>query len=52
LLVEFAWRAGEKEIEVNLRDGRQRLLHAEDMLRYNAKGFTINTKAVIDSSRL
>jgi radical SAM superfamily enzyme YgiQ (UPF0313 family) len=37
-----------KEVEVNLRAGRSPLLHAEDVLRYKAKGLTVNKKAVID----
>jgi len=36
-----------KEVEVNLRAGRQPLLHAEDVLRYKAKGFRVNKEAVI-----
>jgi len=40
-----------KEIEVNLRAGRQPLLHAEDVLRYKAKGFRVNRKAVINLFR-
>ena len=36
-----------KEVEVNLRAGRQPLLHAEDVLRYKAKGIEINKEAVI-----
>ncbi len=35
-----------KEVEVNLRAGRRPLLHAEDVLRYKAKGFEINEDAV------
>ncbi len=35
-----------KEVEVNLRAGRRPLLHAEDVLRYKAKGFQINREAV------
>ena len=35
------------EVEVNLRAGRQPLLHAEDVLRYKAKGTKINEEAVI-----
>ncbi len=35
-----------KEVEVNLQAGRQPLLHAEDVLRYKAKGFEINKPAV------
>jgi len=37
-----------KEVEVNLRAGRQPLLHAEDILRYGAKGIQVNKEAVID----
>lgn len=37
-----------KEVEVNLRAGRRPLLHAEDVLRYKAKGFKVNKEAVID----
>jgi radical SAM superfamily enzyme YgiQ (UPF0313 family) len=37
-----------KEVEVNLRAGRRPLLHAEDVLRYKAKGLEVNKKAVID----
>ena len=36
-----------KEVEVNLRAGRQPTLHAEDVLRYKAKGFEINKEATI-----
>jgi len=35
-----------EEVEVNLRAGRQPLLHAEDALRYKAKGFDVNKEAV------
>lgn len=35
-----------KEVEVNLRAGRRPLLHAEDVIRYKAKGFEINKDAV------
>jgi radical SAM superfamily enzyme YgiQ (UPF0313 family) len=35
-----------KEVEVNLQAGRRPLLHAEDVLRYKAKGFEINEPAV------
>jgi radical SAM superfamily enzyme YgiQ (UPF0313 family) len=35
-----------REVEVNLRAGRQPLLHAEDVLRYKAKGFEVNKEAV------
>lgn len=37
-----------KEVEVNLRAGRNPTLHAEDVLRYKAKGFEPNRKATID----
>lgn len=37
-----------KEVEVNLRAGRRPLLHAEDVLRYKAKGLEVNQEAVID----
>jgi radical SAM superfamily enzyme YgiQ (UPF0313 family) len=37
-----------KEVEVNLRAGRRPLLHAEDVLRYKAKGLEVNKEAVID----
>jgi radical SAM superfamily enzyme YgiQ (UPF0313 family) len=37
-----------KEIEVNLRAGRSPLLHAEDVLRYGAKGWEVNEEAVIN----
>jgi len=36
-----------KEVEVNLRAGRQPTLHAEDVLRYKAKGFEVNREATI-----
>lgn len=35
-----------KEVEVNLQAGRRPLLHAEDVLRYKAKGFEVNEEAV------
>ncbi len=35
-----------KEVDVNLKAGRRPLLHAEDVLRYKAKGFEINEPAV------
>ena len=35
-----------KEVEVNLQAGRRPLLHAEDVLRYKAKGFEVNKEAV------
>lgn len=37
-----------KEVEVNLKAGRRPLLHAEDVLRYKAKGSTINKEAVVN----
>jgi radical SAM superfamily enzyme YgiQ (UPF0313 family) len=37
-----------QEVEVNLRAGRQPLFHAEDVLRYGAKGIEINKEAVIN----
>ncbi|MBS7635142.1 B12-binding domain-containing radical SAM protein [Candidatus Bathyarchaeota archaeon] len=37
-----------KEVEVNLRAGRQPIFHAEDVLRYKAKGLEINRQAVIE----
>lgn len=36
-----------KEVEVNLKAGRNPLLHAEDVLRYGAKGLDVNKEAVI-----
>jgi radical SAM superfamily enzyme YgiQ (UPF0313 family) len=35
-----------REIDVNLRANRQPLLHAEDVLRYKAKGLELNCEAV------
>ncbi len=35
-----------KEVEVNLKAGRRPLLHAEDVLRYKAKGLEVNREAV------
>jgi radical SAM superfamily enzyme YgiQ (UPF0313 family) len=35
-----------KEVDVNLKAKRRPLLHAEDVLRYKAKGFEINEEAV------
>jgi radical SAM superfamily enzyme YgiQ (UPF0313 family) len=35
-----------KEVEVNLKAGKQPILHAEDVLRYKAKGFDVNKEAV------
>ncbi|MGB9978855.1 B12-binding domain-containing radical SAM protein [Methanobacterium sp.] len=40
-----------KEVELNLKAGKQPLLHAEDILRYKAKGFQVNTEAVTDLFR-
>jgi len=37
-----------KEVKVNLRAGLRPLLHAEDVLRYKAKGLEINKEAVIN----
>jgi len=37
-----------KEVEVNLRAGRRPLLHAEDVLRYKAKGLEVNGEAVVE----
>ena len=37
-----------KEVELNLRAGKQPSLHAEDVLRYKAKGFKINKEATIE----
>ncbi|MEM2925570.1 MAG: radical SAM protein [Methanocellales archaeon] len=37
-----------QEVEVNLRAGRNPLLHAEDVLRYKARGWEVNKEAVID----
>ncbi len=37
-----------EEVDVNLRAGRQPLLHAEDVLRYKPKGFEVNKGAVIN----
>jgi len=37
-----------QEVEVNLKAGRRPLLHAEDVLRYKAKGVQINKEAVIE----
>lgn len=36
------------EVRVNLKAGKQPLLHAEDVLRYKANGFNVNKEAVID----
>ncbi len=40
-----------KEVKVNLRAGRQPLLHAEDVLRYKARGLDVNKEAVVDLFR-
>ncbi len=37
-----------KEVEVNLKAGRRPLLHAEDVLRYKAKGLEVNEPAVAE----
>lgn len=37
-----------QEVDVNLRTGKQPLLHAEDVLRYMAKGLEVNKEAVIN----
>jgi len=37
-----------KEVEVNVKAGRMPLLHAEDVLRYKAKGFEPNRNEVIN----
>lgn len=37
-----------REVEVNLRAGRQPTLHAEDVLRYKAKGLEINKEEVVE----
>jgi radical SAM superfamily enzyme YgiQ (UPF0313 family) len=37
-----------KEVEVNLRAGRRPLLHAEDVLRYKARGLDVNKEAVVE----
>ncbi|KUO42757.1 MAG: hypothetical protein APU95_01720 [Hadesarchaea archaeon YNP_N21] len=36
-----------KEIDINLRAGKQPCLHAEDVLRYKAKGFEVNEEATV-----
>ncbi len=41
-----------KEVEVNLKAGRQPLLHAEDVLRYKARGFRVNKEEVINLFRI
>jgi radical SAM superfamily enzyme YgiQ (UPF0313 family) len=40
-----------KEVGVNLRAGKQPLLHAEDVLRYKAKGVEVNKEAVVSLFR-
>lgn len=40
-----------EDVEVNIRAGKQPLLHAEDVLRYQAHGFEVNQEAVIDLFR-
>jgi len=40
-----------KEVEVNLRAGRMPLLHAEDLLRYGARGYEPNREAVLELFR-
>jgi radical SAM superfamily enzyme YgiQ (UPF0313 family) len=37
-----------KEIEINIRVGRQPIFHSEDVLRYKARGLEINKQAVIE----
>lgn len=37
-----------EEVKINLKAGEQPLLHAEDILRYKAKGLKINKEAVIE----
>ncbi|MCW4020664.1 MAG: B12-binding domain-containing radical SAM protein [Candidatus Bathyarchaeota archaeon] len=37
-----------REVDVNLKAGRRPLLHAEDVLRYGAKGLAVNEEAVIE----
>jgi radical SAM superfamily enzyme YgiQ (UPF0313 family) len=37
-----------KEVEINVQAGKQPLLHAEDVLRYKAKGFNVNKEAVVE----
>lgn len=37
-----------REIKVNLKQGQQPLLHAEDVLKYKAKGAAVNSQAVSD----
>ena len=40
-----------EDVEANLSGGRQPLLHAEDVLRYKAKGMEINRQAVVELFR-
>ena len=40
-----------KEVELNIGAGKQPLLHAEDILRYKAKGFQVNEEEVTDLFR-
>jgi radical SAM superfamily enzyme YgiQ (UPF0313 family) len=40
-----------KEVEINVGAGKQPLLHAEDVLRYKAKGFNVNKEAVAELFR-
>ncbi len=40
-----------KDVEVNLRGGRQPLLHAEDVLRYGAKNLSVNRREVVELFR-
>jgi len=37
-----------QEVDVNLKAGRRPLLHAEDILRYGAKGIQVNKETVIN----
>ncbi|MBS7614785.1 B12-binding domain-containing radical SAM protein [Candidatus Bathyarchaeota archaeon] len=37
-----------KEVGVNIKAGRRPLLHAEDVLRYGAKGIEVNKEAVVN----
>jgi radical SAM superfamily enzyme YgiQ (UPF0313 family) len=37
-----------REVKVNINGGKQPLLHAEDVLRYGARGLQINKEAVIN----
>lgn len=40
-----------KEVKLNLKAGRRPLLHAEDVLRYKAKGLAVNREAVAELFR-